>query len=62
LLPTAEAILATRDAILDGVVLPEAIVDELMSFIGALTDPRASNLGRVIPSRVPSGLAIDGGR
>lgn len=59
-LPTAEAILATRDTILNGVVLPDAIVDQLTVFMGALTDPAARHLGQLIPGRVPSGLPIDG--
>jgi cytochrome c peroxidase len=60
LLPTAEAILATRDTILNGVLLPEAIVDQLTTFMGALTDPAARHLGQLIPGRVPSELPIDG--
>jgi cytochrome c peroxidase len=60
LLPTAEAILATRDTILNGVVLPDALVDQLTVFMGALTDPAARHLGQLIPGRVPSGLPIDG--
>ncbi len=61
LVPNAEAILATRDTILDGVVLPSEVVDQLMDFMGALTDPRAKNLAqRITPPRVPSGLRVDG--
>lgn len=60
LLPTAEAILATRDTILDGVVLPPQVVDVLTAFMGTLTDPAARNLRRIMPLRVPSGLPIDG--
>ena len=60
LLPTADAILATRDPILDGVMLPATTVDQLMSFMTALTDPAARNLRRLVPGRVPSGLPIDG--
>ena len=56
-----EAILATRDTILDGVVLPPEIVDQLMAFMDALNDPRAKNLApRITPPRVPSGLPVDG--
>jgi cytochrome c peroxidase len=61
-LPTAEAILSTRDAILNGVVLPDATVDELTVFMGALTDPSARHLERLVPTRVPSGLPVDGRR
>jgi cytochrome c peroxidase len=56
---TADAILGNRDPILDGVVLPASTVDELTTFMGALTDPSARNLGRLIPGRVPSGLPVD---
>ncbi|MDH4349606.1 MAG: hypothetical protein OEW56_00470, partial [Gemmatimonadota bacterium] len=63
LLPNADDILATRDTIIDGVVLPSAVVDQLMAFLGALTDPRAKNLAqRITPPRVPSGLPVDGAR
>ena len=59
---TADAILATRDTILNGVVLPDSIIDALTAFMGALTDPAARYLGRLIPERVPSGLRVDGRR
>ncbi|MGE0552202.1 MAG: cytochrome-c peroxidase [Gemmatimonadales bacterium] len=60
LLPTADDILATRDTILDGVVLPDQVVDQLTTFMGALTDPRSTGLDRITPRRVPSGLPVDG--
>ena len=59
LLANFDAILATRDTILDGVVLPEAVVDQLTTFMGALTDPRARDLRRTMPHKVPSGLPVD---
>lgn len=59
LVSNAEAILATRDPILDGVVLPAAIVDQLTTYMGALTDPAALFLNHLIPRRVPSGLPVD---
>jgi cytochrome c peroxidase len=59
LVDNAAEILATRDAILDGVVLPAEIVDQLTSYMMALTDPAATNLDRLIPDRVPSGLPVD---
>jgi cytochrome c peroxidase len=60
LVQNAQAILATRDTILDGVVLPPEIVDQLMAFMGALNDPRVKNLAQAItPPRVPSGLPVD---
>ncbi len=62
LLPSAEAILATRDTIINGVVLPDTTVDQLTTFMGALTDPAARHLDRLIPIRVPSGIPVDGRR
>ncbi len=61
LLPTADQILATRDTIIAGVVLPADVVDQLTAFMTALTDPRIRNLARITPARVPSGLRVDGG-
>jgi cytochrome c peroxidase len=50
LVPNAEAILATRDTILDGVVLPPELVDQLTTYMGALTDrPRRSSSGSFRP-------------
>jgi cytochrome c peroxidase len=57
--PTADAILATRDPLLDGVVFTPQQVDEVTEFLRALTDPRARNLAPVTPGHVPSGLPID---
>lgn len=59
LMANADAIMATRDTILNGVVLSETIIDQLTTFMSALTDPRARNLRSTVPSRVPSGLPID---
>ncbi|HZA93842.1 MAG TPA: hypothetical protein VE420_14560, partial [Gemmatimonadales bacterium] len=53
-------ILATRDILLDGVVFPDQVIDEVTEFMKALTDPRARHLSSVMPTRVPSGLTIDG--
>ncbi len=58
-LPTADAILATRDTLLNGVVFPAQVVDEVTAFMLALTDPAARNLLRIVPRRVPSGLPVD---
>ncbi len=55
-----DAILANRDTIIQGVVLPATVVDQLTAFMGALTDPAARNLRRTVPERVPSGLPVDG--
>ncbi|HWB42649.1 MAG TPA: cytochrome c peroxidase, partial [Gemmatimonadales bacterium] len=59
LLATAEEILATRDTLLNGVVFPAQVVDEVTEFMRALTDPAARNLRRLTPRRVPSGLPVD---
>lgn len=59
LLPNAAAILAQRDTLLNGVVLTETLVGKLMSYLSALTDPAARDLGRLTPARVPSGLPVD---
>ncbi len=60
LLPTADEILATRDTLLNGVVFPDVVVDEVTAFMLALTDPAARNLSHVVPDQVPSGLPVDG--
>lgn len=57
--PTASAILANRDALLDGVVLTPDVVDRLMDYLQALTDDAARNLSRSAPVRVPSKLPVD---
>ncbi|HSL71583.1 MAG TPA: cytochrome c peroxidase [Longimicrobiales bacterium] len=59
LLPNASDILTTRDPLLEGVVLTEDLVNQLMDYMSALTDDRARNLARITPQRVPSGLPID---
>lgn len=59
LLPTVEEILATRDTLLNGVVCPAQVVDEVTEFMKALTDPAARNLRRITPRHVPSGLPVD---
>ncbi|MEO8139290.1 MAG: cytochrome c peroxidase [Gemmatimonadota bacterium] len=55
-----DGILANRDTIIRGVVLPATVVDQLTTFMGSLTDPAARNLRRTVPARVPSGLPVDG--
>ena len=57
---TADAILATRDPLLDGVVFTPQQVDEVTEFMRALTDPAARDLRLLAPRRVPSGLPVDG--
>jgi cytochrome c peroxidase len=59
LLTNFDAIMATRDPILDGVVLPAQTVDQLTTFMSALTDPRARQLSKSVPARVPSGIPVD---
>lgn len=53
------AVLAARDTLLKGVVLPDSIVDQLTAYMAALTSPSARDLRRIVPRRVPSGLPID---
>jgi len=59
LLSTVEDILRTRDPLLDGVVFPPNVVDEVTEFMKALTDPAARDLRRITPREVPSGLPVD---
>ncbi len=56
----AAQILATRDTLLNGVVLSDSIVIALRTYLGALTDPAARNLNALVPARVPSGLPPGG--
>ena len=58
MLPTAGEILARRDPLLDGVVLTDEILDQLMDYMSALTDPAARTLKHVTPRRVPSSLPV----
>ena len=58
-LPTSAAILATRDPLLDGVVIPDDLIDQLMDYMSALTDKAARDLSKSVPARVPSKLPID---
>ena len=51
-------IIAARDTIIIGVVLPSATVNQLTAFMSALTDPRARDLSRAVPRTVPSGLSV----
>ncbi|HSQ28900.1 MAG TPA: cytochrome c peroxidase [Gemmatimonadaceae bacterium] len=57
--PTASAILANRDPLLDGVVLTPDVVDKLMDYLQTLTDDAARDLSRSVPVRVPSKLTVD---
>ena len=57
--PTAAAILANRDPLLAGVVIPDDLVDQLMDYMHALTDNAARDLSKSVPTRVPSKLPID---
>jgi cytochrome c peroxidase len=59
LVPNADALLATGDTLLRGVVFPDETINEVTAFMLALTDPAARDLSSVVPSRVPSGLSID---
>ncbi len=51
-------LLAQRDPLLQGVVIPADLVDKLMSYMTALTDPGVRDLKRVVPQTVPSGLPV----
>jgi cytochrome c peroxidase len=57
--PNVADILARRDPILDGVVLPDDVVDRIMDYMNALTDDAARNLKHVAPTMVPSKLPVD---
>jgi cytochrome c peroxidase len=54
-----DAILLQRDTLLTGVVLTDELVDKLMDYMSALTDPAARDLSRTTPIRVPSKLPVD---
>ena len=50
------------DAIDPNLAVPNLSDDEiadLVAFLGALTDPAASDLEHLIPDQVPSGLPVD---
>ena len=59
LVPNAADVIAHRDTLILGVVLADSLVDRLMAYMSALTDPRARDLSYIVPARVPSGLPID---
>jgi cytochrome c peroxidase len=59
ILNNVDAVLAARDTLLQGVVIPDTVVDRLTTYMSALTDPRARDLRHVTPARVPSGLPVD---
>jgi len=56
LVANGSAILANRDPLLEGVVFGDDIVNQLMAYMSALTDPAAVDLSRLTPPRVPSKL------
>jgi cytochrome c peroxidase len=57
-LANASAVLAQRDTLLNGVVLTPELVDKLVVYMSALTDPAARRLSHLVPKRVPSGLPV----
>jgi len=59
LIDNTDAVLAARDTLLNGVVIPDSTIDRLTTYMTALTDPRARDLRRLVPDRVPSGLPFD---
>jgi cytochrome c peroxidase len=58
MLPTIPALLSQRDTLLNGVVLTDSIVTDLMNYMGALTDDAARHLDRLVPEHVPSHLPV----
>jgi cytochrome c peroxidase len=58
MLNTVNDILLTRDTILNGVVIPDSIIDHLTTFMSALTDDPIHHPS-ITPARVPSGLPVD---
>jgi cytochrome c peroxidase len=58
LLDNTTGVLAQRDTLLNGVVLTPQLVDNLVAYMRALTDPAARNLTRFVPKKVPSGLPV----
>lgn len=53
-------LLATTDPnVSDSLRLSNADVNDLIAFLGALTDPSVANLSNQIPATVPSGLSVD---
>ena len=59
LLNNVDAVIAQRDTLLNGVVIPDSTIDRLTTYMAALTDPRSRDLRHVTPQRVPSGLPVD---
>jgi cytochrome c peroxidase len=59
LVPNAAAVNLRRDTLIVGVVLTDSIVNNLVNYMSALTDPRARHLTGLAPRRVPSGLPVD---
>lgn len=59
LVPNASAVIARRDTLIVGVVLTDDLVNKLMDYMSALTDPSARDLSRLAPRSVPSGLPVD---
>ena len=57
-LDNTAGVLAQRDTLLNGVVLTPQLVDNLVAYMRALTDPAARNLTRFVPKKVPSGLPV----
>ncbi len=53
-------ILATLDQfVATPLTINDADVDDIVAFLGALTDPAAADLSNEVPASVPSGLPID---
>ncbi len=58
LLDNADAVIATRDPLLEGVEFDETVVADLVAFMSALTDVSALDLSHTVPAAVPSGLPV----
>jgi len=57
-LDNTAGVLAQRDTLLNGVVLTPELVNNLVVYMSALTDPAARNLSKLAPKKVPSGLPL----
>ena len=58
LVDNADAVLATRDPLLEGVAFPPSVVSDLTEFMLSLTDEAARDIEHVAPVRLPGDEAI----
>lgn len=59
-LDNVNAILSTRDVRLENLSFSPETAQQIMAFLLTLTDEEARDLSGIVPTRVPSGLPIDG--